>query len=65
MANLLEAEAALTSARNLLKSSDDYEWLYWNTDYLSRVDENIAEALKILSDLKAEASCVGGVTIRL
>jgi len=65
MKNLQVAEDALQECQRLLKAADDYDWLYWNTDYLSRVDVNIAEALKILSEIKAEAKCVGGVTIRL
>ena len=58
------AEDALLECQRLLKAADDYEWLYWNTDYPQRVDKHIAEALDAVSDLKTQAKCAGGVTLR-
>ena len=51
MTTLQTAEEALKECQRLLKAKDDYEWLYWNTDYPQRVDKHIAEALDAVIEL--------------
>ena len=64
MANSLEAEAALTSAKGRLTLLLPITHRR-DVGELKKAVKSLNCALKILSDLKYEASCVGGVTIRL